>query len=480
MSDILASNINSNKTIESAKFVVLGNVDAGKSSFIGVLEKNVLDDGNGSARSAISNVKHELETGRTSTYSSHYLVSKFEDYTTVTTLIDLCGHQKYLKTTIFGIMGLFGDYGLVMIGANMGITNMTEEHIGLLVANRKPFYIVMTKIDICPDNVMSLVKKNLERLARRYHKQIVYFDTEEELVDGTYLKNIHYDIIQNFQKNNTTLLPIIMVSNKTGYNINFAKELITSTHSRTLMERTGHIIEEKTDTNHPTVMYIDRTYAVKGIGIVLSGTVKFGTITVGQKMFIGPINNTYQPITVRSIHNCLSQHVNTLMPDDSGSISFKIQGKAVYNRDMFSKGQVVTDDLDFAMRNTCYTFGADILIFRNPATISNGYQTTVHCVTVRQPVKFKLDDGVVLRSCDKKTTIAIKFLQRPEFMLPGNYFVFRDGHVRGMGKITSTIPFTQDVPEPQNKRRKYPRHLQIADRQHKILHATKTKQKNIK
>jgi GTPase len=31
-----------------------------------------------------------------------------------------------LKTTIFGVTGLFPDYGIVVIGANTGITKLTR------------------------------------------------------------------------------------------------------------------------------------------------------------------------------------------------------------------------------------------------------------------------------------------------------------------------------------------------------------------
>src|SRR5579875_3853518 len=118
--------------IELSKYIVVGNVDSGKSSFIGVLEKNVLDDGNGYARSLVTKLKHEKETGKTSSHSYHYVVRDNQ----VITLIDLCGHEKYLKTTIFGVMGMFCDYGIIVIGANMGITDMTKEHFSLLISNR--------------------------------------------------------------------------------------------------------------------------------------------------------------------------------------------------------------------------------------------------------------------------------------------------------------------------------------------------------
>ena len=49
----------------------IGNVDAGKTSLIGVLTKGILDNGRGKSRSMILQYKHEIETGRTSTITHH-------------------------------------------------------------------------------------------------------------------------------------------------------------------------------------------------------------------------------------------------------------------------------------------------------------------------------------------------------------------------------------------------------------------------
>ena len=68
------------------------------------------------------------------------------------TFLDLCGHEKYLKTTIYGLVGMVPDYAMIIIGANMGISRMTKEHLGIALALKIPFFIVMTKIDIAPEN----------------------------------------------------------------------------------------------------------------------------------------------------------------------------------------------------------------------------------------------------------------------------------------------------------------------------------------
>ena len=40
--------------------------------------------------------------------------------------VDLCGHEKYLKTTIFGLVGLCPDYAFVVVNANAGLQRMTR------------------------------------------------------------------------------------------------------------------------------------------------------------------------------------------------------------------------------------------------------------------------------------------------------------------------------------------------------------------
>jgi len=75
--------------------------------------------------------------------------------------LDLCGHEAYLKTTIFGLTGLMPDYTMIVIGANMGLTRMTKEHIGLALALKIPMFFVFTKCDIAPENIY---KENIRLL----------------------------------------------------------------------------------------------------------------------------------------------------------------------------------------------------------------------------------------------------------------------------------------------------------------------------
>ena len=104
------------------RVAVVGNVDAGKSTLLGVLTHGELDNGRGFARQKLFRHKHEAESGRTSSVgndilgfdSSGAVVNKpehgnldwvrvCEKSSKVITFIDLAGHERYLKTTVFGM-----------------------------------------------------------------------------------------------------------------------------------------------------------------------------------------------------------------------------------------------------------------------------------------------------------------------------------------------------------------------------------------
>ena len=65
----------------------------------------------------------------------------------------MCGHEKYLKTTMHGLTSLYPDYCIVVIGANMGITKMTKEHLVIAWTLKLPIVVVFTKLDLAPENV---------------------------------------------------------------------------------------------------------------------------------------------------------------------------------------------------------------------------------------------------------------------------------------------------------------------------------------
>ena len=184
------------------KIAVAGNVDSGKSTLTGVLMNNKLDDGRGSSRSLILRNKHEKETGRTSCISHNSFSEVVNGKRKILSLIDLAGHEKYLKTTIFGLSGLFADFGLVLVSANMGITQMTREHMMLLLFLKIPFVILVTKIDMVPENIKNLTINKLKKMMniQMFNKKSYIFPEDEnkfkdEMIKFSNLPNLPENLI---------------------------------------------------------------------------------------------------------------------------------------------------------------------------------------------------------------------------------------------------------------------------------------------
>ena len=59
--------------MEEVRYWVIGNVDSGNSTLIGVIVGKELDDGKGKARLTILRHPHEKKTGRTSSISQNFI-----------------------------------------------------------------------------------------------------------------------------------------------------------------------------------------------------------------------------------------------------------------------------------------------------------------------------------------------------------------------------------------------------------------------
>ena len=170
----------------SIRVATIGNVDSGKSTLCGLLSKGIPDDGNGKTRAAVFNYGHEKGTGRTSSiaheimgwdekgnqqFASHFTDNKQKYWTEVISksnkflnLLDLCGHEKYLKTTMTGLVGLIPDYSMLIVGANLGLSKMTKEHMGISLTIKLPFFVIVTKIDMVDKAVKEKTVEDLKRL----------------------------------------------------------------------------------------------------------------------------------------------------------------------------------------------------------------------------------------------------------------------------------------------------------------------------
>lgn len=404
--------------------VVAGNVDSGKSTFIGVLITGKLDDGRGSSRRYVAVHKHELDSGKTSDISVKQIRTSDADIT----LVDLCGHEKYLKTTLFGITGYFPDHALLVVSANNGFQRMTREHFGIILYLKIPFTILITRTDITPkkiyDNLITYINKNL----KRYKKEPIFVNGfNDEKIDKDKSMIYNGKLSKDIQAN-PNIIPVISMSCKTGYYVDEVKHFITHLEPRDTWK----------DPSPGSIFYIDSKYTPPGIGLVVTGILKGDTIKNGNDILIGPYNEGFRRAKIWSMHNNVKESIQQLEHKNRGCLAIRpIDGKRDVVKSNIKRGMIATTIEN--MDKICYKFKANVEVLKHSTVIANNYMPVIHCGTIKQTARIILDSDEKLK-VGSKASVMFQFIQHPEFVEVGAMFFFREGTTRGFGIISEIIP----------------------------------------
>ncbi|EKU93434.1 SelB translation factor [Alloiococcus otitis] len=159
-------------------------------------------------------------------------------------IVDVPGHEKFLKNMLAGAPGI--DLVLLVIDVNEGIMPQTIEHAAILsLLGIENFIIVLSKVDG--------VDKDL--------KEIVYEDIKDRF-DGTPLAQA----------------PIVETDAVSGTGLEALRQQIT--------DQCQNVTNSRLDL--PARMNVDRAFSVKGIGTVVTGTLKEGVLHLGDAITIYP------------------------------------------------------------------------------------------------------------------------------------------------------------------------------------------------
>lgn len=473
------------RTFTEVRVCVTGNVDSGKSTMLGVLTHGTLDDGRGSARLRVFRHQHEASTGRTSsishgslgfnsasnivTYSStdkfgsqkgatmntsitNSLSAKSDDekrqielmsnpdsqlkksdagnsgdsdkkVAKLVTFVDLAGHERYLKTTMFGMTGHQPDYAMLMIGANMGVVGMTKEHLGVAAALRLPFFLVITKTDICPANVFKSTLDQIKKVIRSLGGKKV-----------PYMVKSMGDVIFSARKMLTnSIVPVFCTSSVTGLRIDLLRAFLN------LLPSTQPWDSRLRD---PAELIVDTDWSVQGVGTVLSGTLTHGTLTLATSasLMLGPDpHGRFASVGIKSIF------VNGAPAERAfAGQSCSVALRKVARRDVREGMRLVSaEKRDLC---ACYEFDAEVMVLYHSTTIAPGYEAVVHCANVKQTAKLVGIEGgkTVLRTGDK-ARVRFRFLRYPECVVPGTRIIFREGKAKGIGKVVDVTKYVPAI-----------------------------------
>lgn len=441
--ELLIREINDSNYID-IKVTVAGSVDAGKSTLLGVLTSGQLDDGRGSARTRIFNYRHEIASGRTSSIAHHILgfdskgiaissekVGKLtwpeivKKSAKIISFNDLAGHEKYLKTTILGLSSSFPDVCLIIVGANMGLTRMTQEHIFLCLALKVPFIIVLTKLDIVKtrQNVYKETLDTLYKLLKFPSVRKIPYRVRDKDDLMVCVEKIYHD----------TITPIFEVSSVTGEGIENLKEFFNLLKKRNREYNNAENME----------FHIDTIYKnIKGIGIVVGGNLMSGTVKVGDKVLIGPFGEDFEPCIIKSIQ---CKRVPLDKVDFATYVCLGLKG---VDKDKLRKGNVIVS-LNYNPVASL-EFEADIKVLKSHSTtVKIGYEPIIHTSSIRQGANIvkivekdsdRNEEGNdnILRVGDRGKVI-FRFKYRPEFIKVGYKLFLSEGKTKAVGEITKVL-----------------------------------------
>jgi len=428
-------------------FVIVGSVDSGKSTLIGTILSNKLDDGNGSNRNLVCNHNHEIKTGKTSSIAVHS-IKKYRNNKSII-LVDLCGHEKYLKTTMFGIMAYYPDYAIVIVGANRGILKMTCEHVKILHHLKIPMIIVLTKTDIMDKIYEGNEDNGIDKITNEIIK--------------TFTKGNHYNIIDmNIVTDFTNIfpsvnqIPLFKLSCKTGYGLDNFKDYISNLPKHQLF-KINPLVDEillKNKKKNNFIFNIEKVYNPPGIGFVVSGILKCTSndyfLKNNTQLYIGPLNDIIQ-VKVWSIHNYYQEKIDKLYNGQRGCLAIRSDKK--FNKDLFRKGIILTDNLDIIKKAT-FKYKAFIKLLSHPSNVKNNFSPVIHCATVRQSASIKIIDIKKTKVRKENTVnndnnkilypgenaiIQLEFKFNPEIIEPNESFFLREGLTLGVGTILEPI-----------------------------------------
>ena len=219
-----------------------GHIDHGKTTLIKALTGKDTDK-----------LKEEKERGISINLGFTYMDLKSGDRAGI---IDVPGHENFIKNMMAGVVGI--DIILLVIAADDGVMPQTIEHAQIL------HYMGV-------DNAIIVI-------------------TKKNMVDPEMLDLVKEDIRLSFEDTILRDAPIIDVDSVSGENIDQLKDTI---------EEKIYSLEKEVDLKSMR-MNIDRSFALQGIGTIITGTLTEGEIYKDSEYMIYPKEVV---VKVRSIEN---------------------------------------------------------------------------------------------------------------------------------------------------------------------------------
>ncbi len=482
------------QSCSDVRICVVGDEGSGKSTLVGVLTGGFLDDGRGLARMDVFKHRHEIEDGRTSSASMKLLgydeKGRITNYTEfggewsdlveasdkVLTLIDLGGHERYLKTTLANLSGRRPDYAAVVVGADKGVQDMTSQHYQVTQALGIPCFFVLNKMDVARKdqirNAIAQIRKVVAESSAAHARAASPVEKKKAETDPP-ATEARADAKK---KDATPLLlfgcdeageagqaaadegrgggaaaavgPKIASAPNGAMNV-FAMSCVTGrglAQLKAFLRGLPRRRAARQSSGCPCEFAVSEAHHIDEVGLVLTGTVIQGTLRQKQQLMLGPMaDGSYKRANVQSIH---SKRVATRAASVGMMASIAVEG--VTKADA-RPGTMLVDPC--VKRVAVRTFDAEVWPVEGGGRdfkLSPAKEYVVLMGAIRQPAKivsFEGDSGWRGAAAGNEgpqqgikrgpLRARFRFCFHPEHVRVNSRFVFRERRAEGAGTVIS-------------------------------------------
>jgi elongation factor 1-alpha len=370
--------------------VIVGHVDAGKSTIIGRL----LYDSGAVSEQEMTKLKQEAEKHGKIGFEFAYVMDKIKEerergvtidlsYRKIMTknyqitIIDAPGHKDFVKNMITGASQ--ADCAFLVVDANKGVEPQTQEHLWLLrTMGVQNLAIAVNKMDSAGFNEAKFNK------------------VKEDV--STLLKAVGYKLEK---------VAFIACSGLKGDNVAKKSTNMSWYKGPTVMEQFDLFPKPELPTNLSMRMPIQDVYEITGIGTVPVGKIETGIMKVGQRVRILP-GRTGKGIDgeVKTIE----MHHETISEATAGdNVGVNIRG--VGKKDIARGDVICAADTPIPVVEE---FVAMITVINHPTVLAKGYTPVFHVHTAQVPCQFV----ELIEQIDSRSGQVIK--QNPDFLKNGD------------------------------------------------------------
>lgn len=282
--------------------------------------------------------------------------------------VDVPGHERFVHNMLAGATGV--DLLLLVVAADESVMPQTREHLGICrLLGLSAGVIALTRVDLAGDDLTA-----------------VAHDEVQELVRGTFLEDA----------------PIVPVSGATGAGLPDLERALAGAAARLAPRADGPWAR----------LPVDRVFAAKGFGTVVTGTLGGAELRVGQTLEAVP-GGLEARVRGLQVHGAA---VETAGPQRR--VAVNLQG---IDRERLARGMVLVPP---GRGVTASVFDAALEVLGDaPAGLEDGQRVRLHHGTaeifgrLRLPAPGRLEPGA-------KGAVQVR-LEAPLVALPGDRFVVR-------------------------------------------------------